>query len=129
VKEELEEETQKPRRWARKKRTIAVSHLPTKLDPSHPLLTPCDFRFADLDELDDILNAIDDDQHGDVAALDDLFEAPVLLPGELQGTDAEVMAFKFEDLADEDFNPEDFEDDDFEGDPLLIGENEPLLEG
>ena len=69
-----------------------------------------------MDDLDAILDAIDDGE------TDDLFDAPVFLPGELQGTDEEIMAFQVEGLHESEANgSEGGDEDEYEGDPLLIG--------
>merc|ERR1711959_204352 len=53
-------------------------------------------------------------------------EAPIFLPGELQGTEEEIMAFRVDPHEEEHFS-EYGDEDDFEGDPLLIGaDGKPL---
>ncbi len=75
--------------------------------------------------MDAILDAIDDQDGG---AMDQLMDAPVFLPGELEGTDEEIMAMKVEDIeASEHGDDEDL--DQFQGDPLLIGaDGKPLTD-
>ena len=82
-----------------------------------------------MDELDDILNAIEDD---DEEAFAEMYEEGPILPGELREedgwTDEKMAGFKVEDLMDDDGEViSEYGEDEFEGDPLLIGaDGKPL---
>jgi len=69
----------------------------------------------EMDELGAILRDMEEPEDAD-------FDVPVFLPGELQGTDEEIMNMNLQELKGEDAQEDmNWDDDEFDGDPLLMG--------